>query len=42
MPQFSRADSRDPSEAPSDHVTTRYEEKKLGDIAPVWFDWVRV
>ena len=40
-PQFARADDRDPSHAPADHVTTRYEEKKLGDIAPVWFDWVR-
>ncbi|CAN5261905.1 tRNA (guanosine(46)-N7)-methyltransferase TrmB [soil metagenome] len=26
---------------PSDHVTTRYEEKRLGDIAPVWIDLVR-
>ncbi len=25
--------------APSDHVTTRYETKKLGDCAPVWFDF---
>lgn len=41
-PQFALADDRDPSDAPADHVTTRYEEKKLGDIAPVWFDWVRV
>jgi tRNA (guanine-N7-)-methyltransferase len=32
---------RDPSQAPDDHVTTRYEEKQLGDIAPVWFDWIR-
>jgi tRNA (guanine-N7-)-methyltransferase len=40
-PQFETADDRDPSDAPADHVTTRYEEKKLGDIAPVWFDWVR-
>ena len=32
---------RDPNVPPADHVTTRYEEKKLGDIAPVWFDWVR-
>lgn len=31
----------DPNIAPPDHVTTRYEEKKLGDIAPVWFDWIR-
>jgi tRNA (guanine-N7-)-methyltransferase len=26
---------------PADHVTTRYEEKKLGDIAPVFFDFER-
>jgi len=23
---------------PTDHVTTRYESKQLGDCAPVWFD----
>jgi tRNA (guanine-N7-)-methyltransferase len=27
--------------APDDHLTTRYEEKKLGDIPPVWLDFVR-
>ncbi len=26
---------------PADHVTTRYETKRLGDVAPVWFDFVR-
>jgi tRNA (guanine-N7-)-methyltransferase len=26
---------------PSDHVTTRYETKKLGDCAPVWYDFTR-
>jgi len=26
---------------PSDHATTRYETKKLGDCAPVWYDFVR-
>jgi tRNA (guanine-N7-)-methyltransferase len=26
---------------PADHITTRYETKKLGDIAPVFFDFVR-
>ena len=26
---------------PTDHVTTRYEEKKLGDCAPVFLDFVR-
>jgi tRNA (guanine-N7-)-methyltransferase len=28
--------------APPDHVTTRYERKRLGDIAPVWFEFRRV
>ena len=27
--------------APADHVTTRYEEKRLGDCAPVFLDFVR-
>ena len=27
---------------PADHVTTRYETKKLGDIAPVFLDFERV
>lgn len=27
---------------PADHLTTRYETKKLGDCAPVWFDFVRL
>lgn len=31
------ADWRDP---PADHVTTRYQEKRLGDCAPVFFDFV--
>jgi tRNA (guanine-N7-)-methyltransferase len=26
---------------PGDHLTTRYEEKKLGDCAPVFLDFVR-
>ena len=26
---------------PEDHLTTRYERKKLGDCAPVWLDFVR-
>lgn len=25
---------------PADHVTTRYERKRLGDCAPVWFEFV--
>lgn len=28
--------------APADHVTTRYEQKGLGDIAPVFLDFTRV
>ena len=32
-------DWRDP---PADHITTRYEEKRLGDCAPVFLDFVRV
>jgi len=27
---------------PADHITTRYETKKLGDIAPVFLDFERV
>jgi tRNA (guanine-N7-)-methyltransferase len=27
---------------PADHVTTRYETKKLGDCAPVWYDFLRI
>jgi tRNA (guanine-N7-)-methyltransferase len=33
------ADWRDP---PPDHITTRYEEKRLGDCAPVFLDFERV
>jgi tRNA (guanine-N7-)-methyltransferase len=32
------ADWRNP---PADHVTTRYEEKRLGDCAPVFLDFIR-
>ena len=28
--------------APADHVVTRYEEKKLGDTAPIFFEFERV
>lgn len=28
--------------APADHVTTRYEEKRLGDTPPVFLDFARV
>ena len=27
---------------PADHITTRYEEKKLGDCAPVFLEFARV
>lgn len=27
---------------PDDHITTRYEEKRLGDCSPVFLDFVRV
>lgn len=26
---------------PADHVTTRYETKKLGDCDPIWYDFTR-
>jgi tRNA (guanine-N7-)-methyltransferase len=26
---------------PADHVTTRYQEKRLGDCAPVFLDFIR-
>lgn len=26
---------------PADHVTTRYESKKLGDCDPIWYDFIR-
>ncbi len=42
-PAFRFADpDADRNAAPADHVTTRYEEKKLGDCAPVFLDFVRV
>jgi len=37
--QAARAD--DWRVAPADHVTTRYQEKRLGDCAPVFLDFVR-
>ncbi|MET0336392.1 MAG: tRNA (guanosine(46)-N7)-methyltransferase TrmB [Caulobacter sp.] len=33
--------AEDWSIAPADHLTTRYEEKKLGDCPPVFLDFVR-
>jgi len=32
----------DPALPPADHLTTRYEEKKLGDCAPVFLDFARI
>jgi tRNA (guanine-N7-)-methyltransferase len=29
-------------EAPSDHIATRYEQKRLGDCAPVWLEFARL
>lgn len=31
----------DPAVPPDDHLTTRYEEKKLGDCEPVFLDYAR-
>jgi len=28
--------------APADHIVTRYEEKKLGDVAPIFLDFQRI
>ena len=33
--------SQDWTQPPADHFTTRYEEKKLGDCAPIFLDFVR-
>jgi tRNA (guanine-N7-)-methyltransferase len=27
---------------PADHITTRYEEKRLGDCAPIWLEFERL
>ena len=41
-PNFRFADAHaDRNAIPADHVTTRYEEKKLGDCAPVFLDFIR-
>ena len=42
-PDFSWTAERalDWTQPPTDHFTTRYEEKKLGDCAPVFLDFVR-
>jgi|SRR5579859_158078 len=34
--------AQDWRESPQDHITTRYEEKRLGDCAPVFLDFRRV
>jgi tRNA (guanine-N7-)-methyltransferase len=34
-------DADDWHAAPADHVVTRYEEKKLGDVAPIFLDFQR-
>ncbi|MBC7668631.1 MAG: tRNA (guanosine(46)-N7)-methyltransferase TrmB, partial [Gemmatimonadaceae bacterium] len=42
-PAFRYADvSADRNAPPVDHVTTRYEKKKLGDCPPLFLDFVRV
>ena len=28
--------------APADHMTTRYEAKRLGDCAPIWLEFIRL
>jgi tRNA (guanine-N7-)-methyltransferase len=28
--------------APADHITTRYEDKRLGDCAPIWLELARL
>ncbi len=30
------------TQPPPDHVITRYQAKKLGDTAPVWFDFIAI
>jgi tRNA (guanine-N7-)-methyltransferase len=32
---------RDWMSAPADHIATRYEQKRLGDSAPVWLEFIR-
>jgi tRNA (guanine-N7-)-methyltransferase len=34
-------DAEDWKTAPADHVVTRYEEKKLGDTAPLFLEFIR-
>jgi tRNA (guanine-N7-)-methyltransferase len=33
--------SADWRQAPADHVVTRYEEKRLGDTAPIFLEFAR-
>ncbi len=39
--QWSAESAGDWRTPPPDHITTRYEEKRLGDCAPVFLDFVR-
>ena len=39
--EWTAAEADDWRRAPHDHITTRYEEKRLGDCEPVFFDFVR-
>jgi tRNA (guanine-N7-)-methyltransferase len=34
--------AKDWREAPADHITTRYEEKSLGDCRPIWLEFQRI
>lgn len=34
--------ARDWRAAPADHITTRYQEKRLGDCEPIWLEFERV
>ncbi|MEL6567412.1 MAG: tRNA (guanosine(46)-N7)-methyltransferase TrmB [Pseudomonadota bacterium] len=38
--EWAAAQASDWRDAPEDHILTRYEAKRLGDIDPVWFDFV--
>jgi tRNA (guanine-N7-)-methyltransferase len=39
--QWTASEASDWRVPPADHITTRYEEKRLGDCAPVFLDFVR-
>jgi tRNA (guanine-N7-)-methyltransferase len=40
--RWTSEDAADWRVPPADHITTRYEEKRLGDCAPVFLDFVRL